>query len=90
MMTHESGFDFSELLRGDSEKMADLVRTLSNTGIININEGRRMVGLNTIAEDWAKKHWIQLNMAGAEDAERAKYQKPKGKEKKSEPETVAA
>jgi len=75
IMTHETGFDFTELLRADSEKTAEFIRTMINGGVMNIDDGRKMIGLNTLNTDWSKKHWIQLNMAGAKEEDRLKYVK---------------
>lgn len=83
IMTHESGFDFTELLKGDSEKMGEFIRTMINAGVMSIDDGRKMLSLNTKNEAWATKHWIQLNMAGAKDEDRIKFVKnPSNKSKK--------
>lgn len=63
---YEFRFDFFDLLRGDSKTLAEVIRILSNVGIISINDGRRMMGMNQINEEWANINWVQLNLAPAD------------------------
>jgi len=86
LMTHETGFDFTELLKGDSEKMGEFIRTLTANGVISIDEGRRMIGKNTLNTDWSQQHWMQLNTAPTDEESRVKYiknNKTNSKETKS-------
>lgn len=74
-MDYEIAFDFAEILKGDSKQMSEYVRTLTNAGTISINEGRKMIGKNTIPGDWANQHWLQLNTAPTDEPARIKYTK---------------
>lgn len=87
----EFRFDFTDLLKGDSKTLGELIRSLFNVGIITINDGRRMMGMNVVEDDYANKHWIQLNMAEADNRPEPKPQgatpppDDDGDENKSEP-----
>ena len=59
----EFRFDYTDLLRADSKTLGETIKTLSNAGILSINDGRRMMGMNMINEDWANKHWLQIQYA---------------------------
>lgn len=71
---YEFRFDFNDLLRSDTKTLGELIRSLFNFGIISIDDGRRMMGLNIIGEEWSKKHWVQLNMAPADERPEPKAQ----------------
>lgn len=76
-------FDFSELLRGDMKTLSEAIAKLFDKGVVNIDDCRKILGLNTINTDWSKKHWVQLNMAGADETRSPEPQKPQ--ETKSDP-----
>lgn len=76
VLSYEISFDFSELLKGDSAQLSEYIRTLTHSGTISIDEARKMIGKNSINEDWSKKHWLQLNTAPT-DEERKDYLKGK-------------
>ncbi|TXH14978.1 MAG: phage portal protein, partial [Hyphomicrobiaceae bacterium] len=63
----EFRFDYTDLLRADSKTLGETIKTLSNAGILSINDGRRMMGMNSIPEDWADKHWLQIQYAPADN-----------------------
>lgn len=71
---YESSFDFSAMLKGDSQALSQFISTLMDKGLININEGRKMIGLNMIDAEFARKHWVQLNMAEADNRPQPKDQ----------------
>lgn len=71
---YEFRFDFNDLLRSDTKTLGELIRALFNFGIISIDDGRQMMGLNIKGEDWSQKHWVQLNMAPADDRPEPKPQ----------------
>jgi len=64
---HTYKFDYSQLLRADTEALGELIGTIFNVGIISIDDGRKMLGLNAKGEEWSKKHWVQLNLAPADE-----------------------
>jgi len=76
VLSYEISFDFSELLKGDSAQLSEYIRTLTHSGTISIDEARKMIGKNSINENWSKKHWLQLNTAPT-DEERKDYLKGK-------------
>ena len=82
--SYEIAFDFAEILKGDSKNLSEYIRTLTSSGIINIDEGRRMVGLNTLNEDWSKQHWLQLNTAPTDEESRLKFTKNNNSNSKDE------
>lgn len=67
MGEYETHFDFSKMLQADTATLTSFISALFDKGIININEGRKMIGLNSLDEDYAKKHWVQLNMSEADN-----------------------
>lgn len=71
---YEFRFDFNDLLRSDTKTLGELIRSLFNFGIISIDDGRKMMGLNVVGEEWSQKHWVQLNMAPADDRPEPKLQ----------------
>lgn len=66
-------FDFFDLLRADTKTLGELIRLLASFGIISINDGRRMMGMNQKNEDWADKHWIPLNVSEPDNRPDPKY-----------------
>jgi len=82
-LKHCTRFDFSELLRGDMKTLSEAISKLFDKGVLSIDDSRKMLGLNTKNTDWSQKHWVQLNMAGA-DEEREVKPTP-AKEKNSDP-----
>jgi len=47
-LTHEVRYDYTDLLKGDSNSQADFVNKLINTGVLTINEARKKFGWNSI------------------------------------------
>lgn len=67
-------FDFMDLLRADTKVLGEFIRLLSNVGIISINDGRRMLQMNVVEEDWADKHWVPLNVSEPDNRPEPKAQ----------------
>ncbi len=55
------------LMRGDSAQRSNYYRQLSDMGILSVNEIRAKENLNTLDDENADKHFIQLNRAPLED-----------------------
>lgn len=81
---YEFRYDFSNMLRADIKTLGEFIRSAFNAGIISINDGRKMLGMNALDDEWAKKHWVQLNMAEAD-----KRPEPKAKDEPAAPEPAA-
>jgi hypothetical protein len=60
-------FDFTGLLRGDSQARSSYYRTLFGLGAMTINEIRHGEGFNPVG-DVGDIHWMPLNIAPASDA----------------------
>lgn len=67
-------FDFFDLLRADTKVLGELIRSLFNVGIISINDGRRLMQMNVVDEDWADKHWVPLNVSEPDNRPEPKHQ----------------
>lgn len=50
------------LTLGDSKTRIGVLKSLRNTGMLSINEGRRIEGLNAIDEPWADEYHMQSNI----------------------------
>jgi HK97 family phage portal protein len=63
----EFRFDYTDLLRADSKTLGEVVKSLGQGGYISINDGRKMLGMNTVPEPWADKHWLQQQYFPADE-----------------------
>jgi phage portal protein BeeE len=63
----EIEFATSEFLRGDNETTANYLRSLSQTGIMTLNECRGFLGLDRYDDEAADKLYIQKNMSQIEN-----------------------
>lgn len=50
------------LTLGDSKTRSGVIKTLRNTGMMSINEGRRLEGMNALDEPWADEFHMQSNI----------------------------
>lgn len=63
----EFRFDYTDLLRADSKTLGEVVKSLGQGGYISINDGRKMLGMNTIDKPWADQHWLQQQYFPADE-----------------------
>lgn len=54
------------LTLGDSKTRTGVLKTLRNIGMLSINEGRRIEGLNQIDQPWADEYHMQSNITTVE------------------------
>jgi HK97 family phage portal protein len=62
----DAKFEVAQLMRGDMTSTANYLKTLSYAGIINRNDARRYLDLNTISEDFGKTYYTPVNMIPAD------------------------
>ncbi len=62
----DAKFDVSMLMRGDMNSTSNYLKTLSYAGIINRNDARRYLDLNTITEDFGNTYYTPVNMIPAD------------------------
>ncbi len=62
-----AGLTLTDLLRADSKTLGEVVKSLGQGGYISINDGRKMLGMNTVPEPWADKHWLQQQYFPADE-----------------------
>lgn len=83
--THEILFDVKDVLEADPLKNAQYVSQLRQIGLISINDGREMLDMNQISEDWADVYLVPQNMVPADrvddviDNQTKSAEKPKDK-----------
>jgi HK97 family phage portal protein len=63
----DAKFDVSQLMRGDMESTSNYLKTLFYAGMINRNDARRFIDLNTISEDYGNTYYSPVNMIPAND-----------------------
>ena len=66
MENYDARFSLAELMRGDMTSTSNYIKTLFYSGMINRNEGRRMIDLNTITESFGNYFYTPANMVPSE------------------------
>lgn len=61
----DAKFEVAQLMRGDMTSTSNYLKTLIYAGFINRNEGRRMLDLNTIKEEFGNTFYSPANMIPA-------------------------